>query len=407
MSNHVSKTALFTWEIGLGFGHVMPMLPVARELKARGWRCVFALRDVREAGSLLAQEGFEVFQAPFHPDCVIPHHAPQPQSMSDILTLFGFAQVQHLRGLHVAWQSLLNLVQPDLLVASYAPLSLLCATRRSIPTLLLALPFELPPARHPLPSFRNPAESMDGASDAKIIQAVNQVFGPNTISRVHDIFKAKQTALLSFPELDAWGPRDNAKAHGAAYMLDVGEQPAWLETGKVKVFAYLSTELQQLSIIHQELLECPMEFLVYLRGATFQQLAAWQAPNIKAVNTPQRLDYAVSQCAAVLSYGGMGMTSATLMAGKPSLYITRDLESHITASLVEKLGAGLHANNHRAEKLSSLLVNIVTQSSFGRAARDFAAKHEGYTPAQLTTKILDQISDMLRLNESKNLSTTS
>ena len=173
----MKRTALLTWEIGLGFGHIMPMLPMARELKLRGWRVVFALRDVREAGAMLKSEGFAVLQAPFHPDRLIPRHQPQPQSMADVLALFGFANERHLSGLHHAWQGLLDALRPDLLIASYAPLSLLCARQRGISTLLLALPFELPPAQHPLPAFRNPAQAMNGATDEKIIQTVNRQAG--------------------------------------------------------------------------------------------------------------------------------------------------------------------------------------------------------------------------------------
>jgi UDP:flavonoid glycosyltransferase YjiC (YdhE family) len=145
-------------------------------------------------------------------------------------------------------------------------------------------------------------------------------------------------------------------------------------------------------------LTSPMEYLVYLRGATSAQLAVWQAPNIKAVNTPVQLGQALAQCDAVLSYGGMGMTSATLMAGKPSVYITRDLEGHITARMVEKLGAGLHLNGHQGQSLGALLRRVIQQPEFAKAAQAFAAKHHGHSAALLSAKILDQLSEILELN---------
>lgn len=388
------RTALFTWEIGLGFGHIMPMLPVARELKSRGWRVVFALRDVRDAGAMLKDEGFAVLQAPFHPDRLIPRNQPQPQSMADVLALFGFADPKHLAGLHHAWEGMLDLLQPDLLVASYAPLSLLCANQRSIPTLLLTLPFELPPPKHPLPSFRNPAQAMDGSNDAKIIATVNRVLGKKAISAVHEIFKASQTALLCFPELDYWSPRENAKALGALYSIDMGEEFAWLETGRRKVFAYLTTELPMLEQIRQDISASDLEYLIFLRGASTAQLADWQAPHIKTVNTPLKLGKALAQCDAALSYGGMGMTSATLMAGKPSVYVTRDLEGYLTAGKVEILGAGLHMNRRKGASISELLVRVIEQPSFAQAAQRFAAKYEGHNAEKLSTTIIHQLSEL-------------
>jgi UDP:flavonoid glycosyltransferase YjiC (YdhE family) len=390
------RAALFTWEIGLGFGHIMPMLPVARKLKARGWRVVFALRDVREAGTMLKSEGFAVLQAPFHPDRLIPRHQPQPQSMADVLALFGFANERHLTGLYHAWEGILDLLKPDLLVASYAPLSLLCANQRSIPTLLLALPFELPPPKHPLPSFRNPAQAGDGVTDAKVIATVKRVLGKTAISAVHEIFKAGQTALLCFPELDFWGPRENAKALGALYSVDVGEEIEWLETGRRKVFAYLTAELPMLEQIRQDLSASCMEYLICLRGASASQLAQWQMPHIKTVSTPLKLGHALAQCDAVLSYGGMGMTSAALMAGKPSVFITRDLENYVTAGLVQKLDAGLHLNRHPGTSLAALLTRVIEQASFAKAAERFAASHQGHDPERLSTVILNRLLKLLQ-----------
>lgn len=395
------RTALFTWEIGLGFGHVMPMLPVARELKARGWRVVFALRDVREAGAMLKTEGFVALQAPFHPDRLIPRNQPQPQSMADVLALFGFANERHLKGLHLAWEGLLDALQPDLLVASYAPLSLLCANQRNIPTLLLALPFELPPVKHPLSSFRNPAQVMDGNSDTKIIATVNRVLGKSAISAVHEIFNANQTALLCFPELDFWGPRENAKALGAIYSLDAGEELAWLETGRRKVFAYLTTELPMLEQIRQEISTSAFEYLICLRGASATQLGQWQMQHVKTVNTPLKLAKALAPCEAVISYGGMGMTSAILMAGKPSVFITRDLENHINASLVEKLGAGLHLNRHQASSLEELLGIVIEQPNFKKKAEQFAATHKNHDPDQISTEIVDLLFELPQIKIGK------
>ena len=211
---------------------------------------------------------------------------------------------------------------------------------------------------------------------------------------MHEIFKASQTALLSFPELDCWGPRDGISAMGAAYILDVGETAVWLETGRRKVFAYLSIEQPMLDQIRQDLSASAMEYLIYLRGADSAQLAQWQMPHIKAVNRPLKLGQALARCDAVLGYGGMGMASATLMAGKPSVYITRDLENHTTASLVEKLGAGLHLNRHAGASLATLLTTVIEQSSFTTVAQQFAIKHRKHDPSNLSTKILDQFFDV-------------
>lgn len=107
------SSIVFTWEIGQGYGHVMPLLAVARALKGQGHTVSFALRDVRGVGHALAGEGFGVMQAPYHPDRFIKAEEDQPRSMADVLTLFGFGDLRHLQGLQAAWFSLLSQCQAD------------------------------------------------------------------------------------------------------------------------------------------------------------------------------------------------------------------------------------------------------------------------------------------------------
>jgi hypothetical protein len=40
-----SRAVLFAWELGRGMGHICRLVPIARELAARGYRVVFALRQ--------------------------------------------------------------------------------------------------------------------------------------------------------------------------------------------------------------------------------------------------------------------------------------------------------------------------------------------------------------------------
>jgi UDP:flavonoid glycosyltransferase YjiC (YdhE family) len=153
-----------------------------------------------------------------------------------------------------------------------------------------------------------------------------------------------------------------------------------------------------LTQIRQDISASDLEYLICLRGASAGQLAQWQLPHVKTVSTPLKLSKALAQCDAALSYGGMGMTSAILMAGKPSVYVTRDLENYINASLVDRLGAGLHLNRYpgaRLPALLALLARVMERPSFKKAAEQFAATHEGHDPAQLSARILDSLSEVL------------
>lgn len=123
-------------------------------------------------------------------------------------------------------------------------------------------------------------------------------------------------------------------------------------------------------------------------------LLGWQAEHIQAVNTPIQLGAALSQCEAVLSYAGMGMTSACLMAGKLGVYVTRALEGPQTATQVERLGAGLHLNRRKGVLPSELLGRVLAQPTYTQAAKRFAAMHAQHQPQQVSQKILRTLSEI-------------
>lgn len=387
-----NKTILFTWEIGQGFGHVMPLLPIARELKAQGHRVIFALRDVRGVGTLLKNEGFTVLQAPAHPDQFFPARGPQPQTMADILKVFGFASKQGLAGLVAAWEGLFDLCKPDVVIASYAPLSLLCARRAATPCILMALPFELPASIHPSPSMRAGAPMPDGQVDEKIIQTVNTVFGEGFVASVHEIFRATKVFLMSFPELDAFGPRENVEYCGNLFVTDVGRTPVWPKSGNAhKVFAYLNTSLPDLAELREKIHASPHAYCIVLRDADEPMLSAWQAPNVVAVSEAICLKQAFEACHAVLSYSGAGFISASLLAGKPMVFYVRNLESYISAKQVAKLGAGILPSPQSPSSAMTGLDQVLSNKSFTEAAQSFACKHKEHSVVETANKIVTSV----------------
>lgn len=389
-----SLTVLFTWEIGHGFGHVMPMLPVARALQSQGHRVIFALRDVRAAGALLQGMGFTVLQAPAHPDRFFPADGPQPQTMADILTIFGFASQQHLSGLVAAWRGLLGLCQPDAIVASYAPLSLLCARHIGIPAVLMALPFELPVNLHPSPLLRTRLSPRSAAADDRVIANVNTVMGRDCVRSVYDIFKADATYLMSFPELDAFGPRETNYC-GSFVVTDTGIEAQWPQGPGEKVLVYLLAGLPNLEAIRQALHASAVRCCVVIGNAPADLLARWQAPNVWATAEVVRFDHALERCDAVLSSGGNGFISASLLAGKPIVCHPQDLEPSLTAQQVVNMGAGIFPRPATAQHILQSIHQVLEHPQYTEAAAQFAHKYQGHAPERKALEVTHKILELV------------
>lgn len=387
-----AKTVLFTWEIGQGFGHVMPMLPIARGLKALGHRVFFALRDVRAAGVLLKAESFTVLQAPSHPDQFFPANGPQPQTMADILEIFGFSSSKNLSGLAAAWEGLFSVCCPDVVVASYAPLSLLCARNAGISTVLLALPFELPAPAHPSLVIRTGNSPMNALADDRVILAVNKVFGTISINTVHEIFKADTTFIMSFPELDYLYPRQQGEYCGSFFVTDVGSSPQWPNHDGQRIFAYLHTGLPNLEQLRLAIHGSPHSYCIFFRGANLNLIAHWQASNVFVSNDVVRLNEVLHLCDAVLSYGGHGFVSACLLAGKPLVFFVRDLESFLTAGQVVKLGAGILPQPQSAGGIVNALTLVLQDKAYQDAAADFAQSKRSQNSSDAAKIVIDKVS---------------
>lgn len=389
------RTYLFTWEIGQGFGHIFKLLLIARELKAQGSKIVFALRDVRTAGDMLRKEGMEVLQAPTHPDQFFPSNGPQPQSMADVLAIFGFANKKNLAGLAAAWHSLISLVKPDVVVANYAPLSLLCAKQVGIPSAVVCVPFEIPPKIHPVPPFRPHAPSGSSKVDDRVISTVNAVFGESAVSAVYEIFDADKTFFATFPELDPFGPRADVNYVGSLFVSEDGADVKWPQGNfPFRVLGYLNPGLPALDELRQEIQASPYAYSIIMRDADEKLLARWAAPNVHITAERVALNGALFACDAVLNYGGIGFASACLFAGKPMVFHVRQLEQYLTAQQIVKMGAGLHAQPQSPKAAVEGIRAVLMQPQYREAAQRFAASHPDFMVNKVAHHLAQEINQL-------------
>jgi len=346
---------------------------------------------------MIRSEGMEVIQAPTHPDRFFPSKGPQPQSMADVLAVFGFTHAKHLRGLATAWDSIFELVKPDVVVANYAPLSLLCARKAGIASVLLAFPFEVPPKTHPVPAFRPNVPANWVRADESVIATVNEVFGSNFVSKVYQIFEANKVYLSSFEELDAFAPRLGANYVGSLFMSEEGVAPIWPQGDfQHRVFGYLHPGLPGFEMLRQEIHASPHAYSLVIRDLDERAIQAWRAPNVCLTTNQVSIDRALSECDAVLSYGGIGLISACLLAGKPMVFHVNQLEQFLNAQQVVKLGAGFHSTPQSPNTSIDGLNTVLGSALFREAAEQFAKSYPNYSVDLVVETIANDISALGR-----------
>lgn len=197
---------LIAWELGGNWGHLSTLLPIARELRARGHEVLFAVRALDADLGCLLDEGYRCLPYPMALSPLQRHQGKPVRSYAEAMTRVGFDDPDTLAHLAHAWQSLLGLVQPDVVVGKYAPLAQFAT--RDVPLVVLGTGFELPPLTSPLPPFVQVTAGELGSLqhvEARIVEIANQVgqrYGWRPVEAVHELLASGRRLLLTWQETD-------------------------------------------------------------------------------------------------------------------------------------------------------------------------------------------------------------
>ena len=114
------------------------------------------------------------------------------------------------------------------------------------------------------------------------------------------------------------------------------------------------------------------------------------------------LDYATAlqglldECAAVVSHGGMGLSSMALKAGKPLLLLPQNVEQGILAHRLLKQGLAQATVRLRdREKVQSRVDELLATGRDRTKLGAFAARYALYSPSTAVAKAVQAVSALL------------
>ena len=374
---------LLCWELGGGLGHLVPLAETGRELERAGHEVAFALRDLAYANALLDLPGTRIYQAPV----LLPlwrDNDVLPETFTDILYAIGYRDANRLTGLLAGWRQIYNDFNPDLIVHDHSPTAMAAARGLDIPAVGLARSgFTLPPAVSPMPDLRggDPGNREPQlARERQVTDHLNKALvnlGLPTIKSIGELFELDGRVLLSVPELDAYGPRDNVDYWGPLEH-GRGATPEWptpaRDDGK-KIFVYVKGFATRDALL-ASLAGSGHSVLAHIGGMDARDCARHSTATMTL--SPEIIDIrqALADCDLVVTHGGSLVASA-LLAGKPVLTLPLYLEQQITAEKLQAWGAGLNAPQRQPRGMETKLHQLLEDPSFAAAARSIAAKYEG------------------------------
>ena len=394
----------FAWELGGGLGHAGRLKPLAEEALARGHRVTMSLRDLVHTDALLRGLEAPRFQAPVWLHQV--HGVPNPQvSLAEILLTCGYLDADALQGLFVGWRGLLGMLQPDLLVADYAPTAMLAARSLGIRSVSVGIGFFIPPDVTPLPSLRDWEPVQSGrlaAADTKMLGAVNTVLervGAEPLARAAQVLHGDVPLVLTWPELDHYG-RDQLAAGqrwwGPSMLPHAGLAPEWPAGTGPKVFAYLKSDHPDHVPVLKALVQLGCCTLCYLSDVAAGRPAPVTSPLLAYSRGPVDLGVTLPECALCICHAGEATLAQSLLAGVPLLLLPTQTEQFLIARRVGLTGAGINAAElKRPLDYAALIGPMLGDSGQRLAARAFAWRYKDFTPHRHTLDLVDEFERQL------------
>ncbi|MCE9520921.1 MAG: hypothetical protein K8S25_00650 [Alphaproteobacteria bacterium] len=366
-----ASSILFAWELGANLGHLKPLMALARDLAAKGAKATFAVNDLANV-RLAARPGeFTTLQAPLWPGHQHFGHRPSVASYADILSGIGFADPSKLSTMIAAWDGLLELIKPDLVVADHSPALLAALHGTNTPVISVGTPFTMPPlSLDRLPPLRaDQAPSLPEARLLLSLKAALEERGMRAPARMVDLLRTNERLVFGLPELDPY------RAYRDETILTPPEPlPPFVEAPvKPRLFVYAGSEVPYIETLVQALVEMDVEIVAYLRGDVGPLPHFLKHRGHKVYDTPPPLEEVLPTVSHVLSQGGAFTCQAALAAGRPHLIMPLHNETELNLSMCAALGTARRLTPvNNAKALRSRLNDFLVETAFLRQARHWA-----------------------------------
>ncbi|MDZ4866322.1 MAG: hypothetical protein SGI91_03280 [Alphaproteobacteria bacterium] len=371
-----AKSVLFAWELGANLGHVKPMAALARALALRGAKATFAIRDLTNVRQIGKRGEFTILQAPVWPDHVHGGHNPVFASYADVLTGIGFADQNKLGAVVDAWDTVLTMIKPDLIVADHAPALQVAMLGRPQPLVTVGTPFTMPPLHlDRLPPIR--ADQSPALPEARLHQSVKSVLATRGLqppARLVDVFQSDERLIFGLPELDPYRAYRNEPILAPPEPLPPFVEPPV----KPRLFLYAGSEVPHLEKLIQALVTMDIDVVAYLRGDVGPLPHFLKHRGHEVHETPPPLNEILPRVSHVLSQGGAFTCQAAIAAGRPHLIMPLHNETELNFAQTSTLGVARRLDPSKDEKVVRKKIDdFLTDTQLIHNARHWALTLQG------------------------------
>ncbi|RJF90212.1 nucleotide disphospho-sugar-binding domain-containing protein [Sphingomonas cavernae] len=382
---------LATWELGLGYGHVANIAPVASALAGRGHATFFAARDPLLAARYPDTPYSGIVQAPIFTQ---PVARTETITYAQVIAEAGYVDPRSALALVRAWLALFETIAPDALLIEHAPISLLAAHVAGIPAVRVGPSFTAPLAAHAatplLPWVEHDAADIAfsaGVADG-VVREVCRAFGARPLDGLSDLLRGAPAIALTWPELDHFGAHPGVRYHGPLAGLKATAQPEWPQGEGPRALVYVRFDRPAGRNLAAALGALGWPVIWHAAQAPQTPLA----PNIHFTADPVDIVAVARQADLFVGRGGHGASCMALRAGIPQLHFPDTLESLLVTYRLQQAGvAQSQSGRADATTIRASLERLASGAGCRAAARRLGTQYAGYGPEIAAGDVAEEV----------------
>jgi rhamnosyltransferase subunit B len=385
----VAFRILLGWEFGGGFGHIVRLREIARQIgENQSCEFIFALQKPHN-GVSAGLPGRSVIPAP------VPRRSAGSKRPQDMATYGEF--VSHNLMIDegafawclAGWEKICRDSNPDLIIADYAP-GLSLYARGRWPVLAIGSGYTLPPPEMadfpPITSLKRPRS----VSEPEIMGRLNKdlgKIGARPIERLPQLNEADAYGIMTIPIFDPYEVQRRQPYLGTELP---GGMPSPQATSSGAI-AYFHEDTQLHDNVLDGFAQASIDTEAYFGRPLRRLVKKFKGSRISLAEVPFTFREDMPGKAVAVHKGGLGFAVAAVLAGVPQVMLYKHQEHWLTANAIVRAGAGVAASYREvsASTLSETIDRVAASSAMREGALRLAQENAGFRNANPTGAVAE------------------
>lgn len=387
---------LFTWELGMGLGHIFPIRALATHFVATGHEVYIALKDLKHGHSVFLDMPVTLLQAPINQS--IATNAPI-KCYSQLLAANGFNNASELTSHCLAWQALYELINPDILFFDHSPTAIVASRGLTAITVNMGTGFTIPPDQVPFALFQpGQLTTTDKQSlldhEQSIVKVVNQVLcrlDKPVIERLGKLYSDVTFSIFqSLPEFDHFSARLDGRYIGVTQLETELKMPVWPKNSGKKIFIYLKP-FEHIERILETLVDTETSVIFFTNDINHKRFESYQNKNICFESEPININAVAKEANIAITNGNHGTLMQFILNRVPVMMIPLHWEQQLLALRMQEQGIGVLSRKDQPDQIIQKLNSILLVNGCSTAVEKLAAKYQGFDGQKLQKQFCRQL----------------